>query len=92
MVAYADDLHRFDRICATGDDGFFLAVVFDPDLAVETFAIPAEIGVRDSVHIQILQAAEDGVVFRDAVLFAQDVDLDESFVGREDFGVRLHQR
>jgi hypothetical protein len=90
IFAKTHDLHAFGGVGAAGDEGFFLSVVFDPDLAVEAVAIPAEVGVGNLFHIEELQTAENRVVFGNAVLAAKDFDFDKAFVGGEDFWMGLH--
>jgi hypothetical protein len=90
IFAEAEDLHAFGGIGTAGDDGFFLSVVFDPDLAVEAVAVPAEVGVGNLFDIEELETAENRVVFGDQVLAAEYFDFDKAFVGGEDFGMGLH--
>jgi hypothetical protein len=88
----AGDVHAFGGTGAAGDDGLFAAVRFEPDLAVATVAVPAEVGVGDPLHVEELQAAEDGVVFGYEFLLAADGDLDKAFVRFEYLGVVFHGR
>ena len=87
---YADDLHALDGIGAAGDDRLFLIVIFDRDLTVETFAVPAKVGFRDRFHVEKLKAPEDRIVFRHLVPFADIYDLDQALEWNKYFRVRLH--
>ena len=90
VIGEADDLHVFGGDGAAGDEGFFFVVVIDPDLAVETFAVPAEVAVGDSFHFEVLQAAKNCVVLGNLAFFAADAYFDQAFVGFEDVGI-LHR-
>lgn len=90
LVADARDLHSRLGVGAAGDDGFFFVALSYPYLAVEAVAVPAEVGVRDALEIQVLQTAENGVVFRDEFFLAEDGDLDQAVMGLEHFGMGFH--
>ena len=82
--------HTFLSAGAAGDNGFFAAFFFEPDLAVAAVAVPAEIGVGDAFHVEVLKAAEDGVVLWDEFLLAADGYLDQAVVGLEDLWMVFH--
>jgi hypothetical protein len=81
--AEADDLHSFGDVCAAGHDGFFFVAVFYPDLAVDAFAVPAEVAHRDLLDVEKLQAAEDRVVLRHAAHPAAYLNFDQPLVWLE---------
>ena len=87
ILAHSDDLHSRKNICAAGNHRFFLFAIFYPDLAIEAFAVPAKISVRDRFHIEKLQTAQDRIVFGHAVLSAEDLYLDQAVVRFEHVGV-----
>ena len=88
----AGDVHPFGCSGAAGNDGFLAAVRFQPDLAVAAVTVPAEVGVGDPLHVEVLQAAEDGVVLGDEFFLAADGDLDQAFVRFEYLGMVFHGR
>lgn len=85
-----EDLHAVSGVGAAGDEGFFFLAVLDPDLAVEAFAVPAEVGFGDLFYVEILQAAEDGIVLRDELFLAENGDLDKAVVGFQDVVELVH--
>jgi hypothetical protein len=87
-----DDLHSFGYRRSARHDGFFLSIFFDPNLAIETVAVPAEVGVRNIVHLKKLKTAKYRIVLGNASRAAEDLDLDEAFVWREHFRMSFHFR
>lgn len=77
-------LHALGHVGATGHDGFFFFADFEPDLAIETLTIPAEVAVRNIFHRQKLKTPEKRIIFWDHVFFAQYFDLDELFIWPKD--------
>ena len=57
--------------------------MFDPDLAIETVAVPAEFGIGNIFHIQKLKTAKYRIVFRDLDHAAFDGYLDEPLIWLE---------
>jgi hypothetical protein len=51
-----------------------------PNLAIGTFAIPAEVAVRDRVDGKILKATQESIVLRHADVVAHDFQMDQLFV------------
>ncbi len=76
---------------AAGHDRLFFIAVLQPDLAVEAVAVPAEIAVRDRFHRQELKATQQRIVFGHQSPLAEDLDLDEAFVGLKDV-IRCHEQ
>ncbi len=86
LLANADDVHSGFGVCAAGDHGFFFVAVLDPDLTFQTIAVPAKFAVGDGFHVEILQAAEDGVVFGHAARLTANGNVDQLIKWFEYFG------
>ena len=59
---------------------FVLTLLVIPDLAIRAFTIPTEIAVRNRVDRQVLETAQQTILFRHAHFNAQYLDTDKPLV------------
>ena len=85
-ISQPNDLHILSNNGAAGHYRLFLIAVLQPDLAIETLAIPAKVAVAYTLHRQKLKAAEQGIILGHHVLAAEDVDLDKTVIGLKYIG------
>ena len=72
-----DDVHVVANLRSTGDDVFSFAFAAQRHLAVQTFAVPAEISVRDTFEVEVLNAPQNAVIGRHLAYGAADRHLNE---------------
>jgi hypothetical protein len=85
--ADAKYIHPVRNVRPACHNRLLLLPIPDPNLAVETFAIPAEFRIRDGFHIQILKSAKDGIILRNRAMLSANADGDKPVEGLKDIGM-----
>jgi hypothetical protein len=67
---------------SAGQSAAFAILTRSPiaNLAIRAVAVPAKVAVGDGFQVKVLKTAQNGVVFRDVQLAAQDLDRDKPLV------------